>query len=302
MKQQEQTRERVMKSLKILMALCVILISGCAKEKMLTADDFNDGVLDPDWQLVSHGCRVAETNGEIRIVGTTDTGHWWPNEIGMSGFPGGSFNASVDVSIPMFSGDGTKLVYLHVQDYQGDEYGLCYVNQAYYAVQVWDPRQFSEGIPSFGDEAETWHTMRLVYDDSAETLTGFVDELDIGSLHVKMNGKMKISLRVTTSDEDVDVDVRFDNFKLGRSLEPHIAPKGEVTKANESEVLEGKCDLQLQAIYWSPNGSMVTIDGENYHVGDKISGLTVQEIRKTEVVFLNPAGEKLVSFFYDYVD
>ena len=61
-------------------------------------------------------------------------------------------------------------------------------------------------------------------------------------------------------------------------------------------------DLKLTAIYWNPHDPLVTINDENYRVGDKVNGFTILEIRKTEIVFRSPAGEKIVKYFYDYLN
>lgn len=81
-----------------------------------------------------------------------------------------------------------------------------------------------------------------------------------------------------------------------------ITPKVVPTNANESTQNPNSLNIKLTAIYWNPNDPLVTIDDDNYHVGDKIKGFTILEIRKTEVVFRSPGGEKVVKYFYDYLD
>lgn len=65
-------------------------------------------------------------------------------------------------------------------------------------------------------------------------------------------------------------------------------------KTHESE-------LKLSAIYWNPSDPLVTINDENYRVGDIVNGYKILEIRKTEVLFINSQGEKSVKQFYDYL-
>lgn len=81
-------------------------------------------------------------------------------------------------------------------------------------------------------------------------------------------------------------------------ITPHIVP----TNLNESTRDPNDLDIKLSAIYWNPKDPLVTINGDNLHVGDRIKGFTILEIRKTEVVFRSPTGEKVVKYFYDYLD
>ena len=57
----------------------------------------------------------------------------------------------------------------------------------------------------------------------------------------------------------------------------------------------------LSGIYWSSHDPIVTINGKNYHVGEQIQGHRIVEISKTEVVFEDPLGEKIIKYFYDYL-
>lgn len=81
-------------------------------------------------------------------------------------------------------------------------------------------------------------------------------------------------------------------------ITPDVNPTDmkEATSQNSN-----KLNVELNAIYWNPQDPLVTIDDENYRVGDKIKGFTILEIRKTEVVFRSPLGDKVVKYFYDYL-
>ena len=81
-----------------------------------------------------------------------------------------------------------------------------------------------------------------------------------------------------------------------------VTPLITPTNAGESDQDPNQLDIKLRAIYWNPHDPLVTINDENYHVGDKVNGFTILEIRKTEVVFRSPAGEKIVKYFYDYLN
>lgn len=81
-----------------------------------------------------------------------------------------------------------------------------------------------------------------------------------------------------------------------------IIPPVSPTNVNESSEDPNTLNITLSAIYWSPRDPLVTIDNENYHVNDKVKGFLILEIRKTEVLFRSPSGEKVVKYFYDYLD
>ncbi len=81
-------------------------------------------------------------------------------------------------------------------------------------------------------------------------------------------------------------------------ITPDIMPTnmGEASTQNT-----GKFNIKLNGIYWSSQNPIATINGENYHTGDLIQGHRIIEIRKTEVVFEDPMGDKIVKYFYDYL-
>lgn len=81
-------------------------------------------------------------------------------------------------------------------------------------------------------------------------------------------------------------------------ITPDIMP----TNMGEAVQSNGKLNIELSAIYWNSHDPIATINGENYHVGEFINGYKIIEIRKTEVVFEDPMGEKVIIYFYDYLD
>ena len=79
---------------------------------------------------------------------------------------------------------------------------------------------------------------------------------------------------------------------------PDVSPSNMKEAAGQNG---NKLDINLTGIYLSRN-PIVGIDGEHYRVGDKVHGHTIMEIRETEVVFRSPLGEKVVEYFYEYLD
>ena len=75
-------------------------------------------------------------------------------------------------------------------------------------------------------------------------------------------------------------------------ITPHITP----TNVSEDDD-PNKLDIKLSAIYWNEKDPLVTIDNENYRVGDKVNGFTILEISKTSIIPRNPAGEIVTKNF-----
>ena len=83
-------------------------------------------------------------------------------------------------------------------------------------------------------------------------------------------------------------------------ITPDVSPTNMQEAADQDP---NKLNIKLSAIYYSTQDPLVTIDDENYRVGDKIKGgFTILEIRKTEVVFRSPLGDKIVKYMYDYLE
>jgi hypothetical protein len=191
---------------------CLLLVMSI--EAVPIYDDFNDGVINPEWNVGQDGW-VTEAGGELRIQGTTAVNDW--QGYGMSiptDITGGSFDASVDFTMPQFSGYAHKLVYLGAKGSTSDEVGLFYSHAAGYRVQTWTPSQFSTWLYPFGDETSAFHRMRLMYDADAELLKGYVDDAYVGELSIQITGDISFSLHVVTSGPDMEIDVRYDNFQV----------------------------------------------------------------------------------------
>lgn len=117
---------------------------------------------------------------------------------------------------------------------------------------------------------------------------------------------------VAVVNRDVDTVQRMldhehiDEKELKNSLAPVptlITPDILPTNIDEAEMqTASSLNIEMNGIYWSPTDPIVTINNENYHVGDRIQNHLIIEIRKTEVVFEDPMGEKVVKYFYDYLN
>lgn len=109
-----------------------------------------------------------------------------------------------------------------------------------------------------------------------------------------------------------DVRRMFSTEAVDESLMTQVSSASEVTLitpdspvTNEAETVSrdpSAFSVKLKAIYWNPVDPLVTIEDENYKVGEKIHGFTIVEIRKTAVIFRSPLGEQVIKYFYDYLD
>ncbi len=198
--------------------LCVVVPYANAT---ILSDDFSDGIINPEWNVLQNGCTIAETGGELRIQGTTVQSGWGHGN-GLyteRDFPEGDFEVAVDFRVPQFSGSGTRLVYLQAHSYDtttgwDQTVGIFYSYDIFYRVQTWNPSQFSTSLAPFGDEGTTFHRMKLTYDFAAQTLTGYVDDILVGSLSAQMGGDISFTIQAATETSGMVIDTRFDNFEV----------------------------------------------------------------------------------------
>jgi hypothetical protein len=198
----------------IYIMVTTIVLLPSAKGKILS-DNFNDGVLNPEWHVQQNGCTITETGGQLRIQGTT-VKSGWGNINGIYtnyDFPEGNFDVSVDFSVPQFSGSGTRLIYLQAAC-SSETVGIFYSVDYFYRVQTWTPSQFSDWLNPFGDEDSALHRMRLVYNFNQKILTGYVDNNFVGSLSAQMSGKVNFTIQAATETSGMVIDARFDNFNV----------------------------------------------------------------------------------------
>lgn len=183
----------------------------------ILTDNFNDGIINPEWQILQNGCTITEIAGELRIQGTTIQSGWGHGN-GLytdHDFPGGDFDVAVDFSVPQFSGPGTRLIYLQSKGATlGETVGLFYSYGFGYRVQTWEPSQFSDWLSPFGDEGSAFHRMKLSYSCDSQILTGYVDNILIGSLNVQMGGDLSFSIQAASETSGMVIDTRFDNFEV----------------------------------------------------------------------------------------
>ena len=119
------------------------------------------------------------------------------------------------------------------------------------------------------------------------------------ALAMQVNGTVKVVREMLEQGVVSDVALSGVTAPSVKLIVPQVNPTNMQEAADQDP---NKLNVKLSGIYWSERDPLVSIDGENYRVGDKIHGFTILEIRKTEVVFRSPLGEKIVKYFYDYLD
>lgn len=200
-----------------------LTIGDCRKPSQCGfSDDFEDSIFDPIWEVQQGELAIEEINGEIRFRGTTIRGDWdHGSKFETITFPEGDFEVEVDFRIPTFSGSGFRLVSLNAHSSGWNQtVSIFYSAENFYRVMSHNPRQFSNWLPLFGDEATSFHRMKLTYDSAMETFRGYVDGIFVGSLKAKMSGRVSFYFFPTTEKARVSVDARFDNFSLRVGPEP----------------------------------------------------------------------------------
>ena len=169
------------------------------------------------WSPVAGGCKAVQTGTQFRITGTSLKDGWYNNGVATGlEFPKRDFTAAVVFKAPKFSGPGQHCVYLRANSSFGDHVGiLCRLETGQYRVQAWTtPQKFSSTLEAFGDEAGTFHRMKLQYEAATQTATGWVDERRIGSLTAALSGRLNFDLIAATDKAGVEIDLVFDHFTL----------------------------------------------------------------------------------------
>ena len=79
-------------------------------------------------------------------------------------------------------------------------------------MQKWNPNTFAGRLPAFGDEATQFHHLKMQYEASSKTATGWVDDKKIGSIEVPMWGSLTYWMGANTDSLEAPIDMTFKNF------------------------------------------------------------------------------------------
>jgi len=172
-------------------------------------------------------------NGEGRLAGVTADAAWMGNHFG---FPIGiDIRAGLEISgeFRIADQDGYHLVALWgPPDMGASRICMFYQSQGrrpddgHYVIQTrWmdakTTRPERSTLPAFGDEAETFHKMRMVLDRTTRTIAYYVDDTLIGvvSYEGEIMPVTSVGMDLETPREGTTLDVRYDNVRA-RSFGP----------------------------------------------------------------------------------
>ena len=170
-----------------------------------------------EWFPLDNGCQTQLTGTEVHISGISNQDGWghWNGVETHTDFPPGDFVAEVDMKVARFDGVGEALVYLQAKSGAGDKVGILFKPHDAYQLQAWtDPARFAGGVHAFGDEATNYHHLKLQYDASTQTATGWVDGTKIGEMQTPLGGRVQFALGGNTDRKGMEIDMTFDHFKL----------------------------------------------------------------------------------------
>jgi hypothetical protein len=172
------------------------------------------------WTPRQHGCNLVQTGTLLHIWGVNDE-DGWAAENGVAGvaeYPVEDFEVSADWKLPQFRGPGLPRVYLKARASNSDYVGIQYQPKAnYYVMQRWTTNGQEFGQPTLrkiGDEATTFHKLRLQYQAATHQTTGWVDDKKIGTLTYELTGSVRFVLVAGTDVKGHELDLYFDHITV----------------------------------------------------------------------------------------
>jgi hypothetical protein len=189
------------------------------------------------WTVLQHGCDVEQTDRTVHIRGLNDA-DGWNRENGVEGteYPVQDFDASMDFMVPQAKGDGWASVILRARESDYSQVTLHFdIRGGWYFMQRWS-KSGSENsqahLKKFGDEARTFHRMRLKYEAATHQTTGYVDGNPVATIDFEFRSPVRFVLALTTDKKGNDVDLCIDHATLslgGKTIEfGSTGPTGEM--------------------------------------------------------------------------
>lgn len=178
------------------------------------ADRFDDGVLDTSvWRLhePDPGVTVQEGDGFLTIHGQGTIGRWIRTGVTSEIFAKRSCEITVDVGAE--PGGGVSMVELSGIPSGLIRFHIVVMDQGY-GYLLKDPKMVGEVmIPLFGNEARRLHTVRIRYDARSGQIAGYVDNVLVQSVQVRLY-TLQVALAVSSRDPGAVFNTRFDNFSM----------------------------------------------------------------------------------------
>ncbi len=190
----------------------------------ILSDNFNDNRLSPTWSRWPPGPRfsVSETGGEIRIGRVSSESGW--NNLQYAVPVNQDVEASIRVRTPNLP-EGTGFSFFVFKGGPGSQYGGpewgCYrisrgdeeyrVSGIFEGKDYWDS---GSSVGLFGDEAQNFHTYKIICEKSKKRMAFFIDDICICTIQDVnfINFEFNFGADCWNLGMDADMDVRVDDF------------------------------------------------------------------------------------------
>lgn len=198
------------------------------------------------------GTRVAVEDGQLVMSGRAQKGQSVVVNIATPPLPVQPLEVSVKVMLPKLPFGAMCGIYISNATPKGEETSNGIAadidhlgKDARYVLWLCDDKRWRDVAARarllFGDEAEKAHVLKVVF-DGKDRFEAFVDGLTLGTGRVDLKSEqLEIGLFVfTTGQEEVEFDVRFDDFKTTLPIRELIEKKPQEEAPAEGEKQEAQ--------------------------------------------------------------
>ncbi|MBN1874698.1 MAG: right-handed parallel beta-helix repeat-containing protein, partial [Anaerolineae bacterium] len=203
----------------------IVFVYASSSEVIIPhSDDFNNEILDTNYWIKiedEDGVFVEQTEMEIKVSGVSTNTTWYKNGLRTNTFPKQGFQVSIDYKLMSMTNE-SQMVNLRLYFADGDHYfGIGYDDAIdKYVVTYKDVGGYHtmrNSLPAFGDEDMTFHTLKIIFNASTNTASGYVDNIlvDARTSSDFFTSPMYVQFHQESNIEgEFGVDYRFDNFSI----------------------------------------------------------------------------------------
>lgn len=223
---------------------------GIEVEEPKFTETFDGGVIDlkifPEVNR-PQGTRVAVEDGQLVMSGRAQKGQSVTVNVATAPLPIQPLEVSVKVMLVKLPFGAMCGVYISNATPKGEETSNGAAvdvdhlgKDARYVLWLCDNKRWRDVAARarllFGDEAEKWHVLKIAFDGKGR-FEAFVDGLSLGTGRVDLKSEqIEIGLFVfTTGQEEVEFDVRFDDFKTTLPIKELVEGKAQKEEQPKAE-------------------------------------------------------------------